>query len=37
MLGVDTVALTRDARLGCPRQQEIGIKTAVPLGFRVNE
>ena len=35
LLGVDTVTLTRDARLGCPRVLEIGINTAVRLGFRV--
>lgn len=35
LLGVDTVTLTRDARLGCPRLLEIGINTAVRLGFRV--
>ena len=35
LLGVDTVTLTRDARLGCARVLEIGIDTAVRLGFRV--
>ena len=35
LLGVDTVTLTRDARLGCPRLLEIGINTAVRMGFRV--
>jgi phosphomannomutase len=35
LLGVDTVTLTRDARLGCPRVLEIGINTALRLGFRV--
>lgn len=35
LLGVDTVTLTRDARLGCPRVLEIGINTAVRMGFRV--
>jgi phosphomannomutase len=35
LLGVDTVVLTRDARLGCPRVLEIGINTALRLGFRV--
>lgn len=35
LLGVDTVTLTRDARLGCPRLLELGINTAVRLGFRV--
>jgi phosphomannomutase len=34
-LGVDTVTLTRDARLGCARVLEIGIQTAMRLGFRV--
>ncbi len=35
LLGVDTVTLTRDARLGCARVLEIGIHTALRLGFRV--
>ena len=35
LLGVDTVTLTRDARLGCPRLLELGINTALRLGFRV--
>jgi phosphomannomutase len=35
LLGVDTVTLTRDARLGCPRLLEIGANTAVRMGFRV--
>jgi phosphomannomutase len=35
LLGVDTVTLSRDARLGCPRVLEIGINTAVQMGFRV--
>ncbi|HEY4235220.1 MAG TPA: hypothetical protein VGM76_17445 [Lacipirellulaceae bacterium] len=35
LLGVDTVTLARDARLGCPRVLEIGINTALRLGFRV--
>jgi phosphomannomutase len=35
LLGVDTVTLTRDARLGGPRVLEIGVQTAVRLGFRV--
>lgn len=34
-LGVDTVTLTRDARLGCPRVLELGVSTALRLGFRV--
>ena len=32
--GVDTVTLTRDARLGCARVLEIGIEAALRLGFR---
>lgn len=35
LLGVDTVTLTRDARLGCARVIELGIAAAVRLGFRV--
>jgi len=35
LLGVDTVTLTRDARLGCPRVLELGVTTALRLGFRV--
>lgn len=35
LLGVDTVTLSRDVRLGCPRVLEIGINTAVRMGFRV--
>jgi phosphomannomutase len=35
LLGVDTVTLTRDARLGGPRVMEIGARTAVRMGFRV--
>jgi phosphomannomutase len=35
LLGVDTVTLTRDARLGCARVLEIGIETALRQGFRV--
>ena len=35
MIGVDTLVMTRDARLGCPRVMEIGIKVAVEAGFRV--
>ena len=35
LLGVDTVTLTRDARLGGPRVLELGIQTALRLGFRV--
>lgn len=35
MIGVDTLVMTRDARLGCSRVMEIGIKVAVEAGFRV--
>jgi phosphomannomutase len=35
LLGVDTVTFARDARLGCPRLLELGIHTALRLGFRV--
>ncbi len=35
LLGVDTVTLARDARLGAGRVMEIGVDTAVRLGFRV--
>ena len=35
LLGVDTIALTRDARLGCARVLEIGVDTAIHMGFRV--
>jgi len=35
IIGVDTLVLTRDARLGCARVMEIGIKVAVEAGFRV--
>src|SRR5262245_30933652 len=34
LLGVDTLTLTRDARLGCARVLEIAADTAVRLGFR---
>lgn len=34
-IGVDTVVLTRDARLGCARVLEIGVDTCVRLGMRV--
>ena len=34
LLGVDTVTLTRDARLGCPRVLEIGIATARRMGLQ---
>jgi len=35
MIGVDTLVMTRDARLGCARVMEIGIKVAVEGGFRL--
>lgn len=35
LLEVDTVTLTRDARLGCARVMEIGMEVALRLGFRV--
>ncbi len=35
LIGVDTLVLTRDARLGCARVMEIGIKVAVNAGFRI--
>ncbi|NOX64858.1 MAG: hypothetical protein GXO85_03440 [Chlorobi bacterium] len=35
LLGVDTINITRDARLGCARVMEIAINTAVDAGFRV--
>ena len=35
IIGVDTLVLTRDARLGCARVMEIGIKVAVEAGFRL--
>lgn len=35
IIGVDTIVLTRDARLGCARVMEIGINVAVEAGFRV--
>ena len=34
LLGVDTVTLTRDARLGCARVLELGIETALRMGLR---
>jgi phosphomannomutase len=34
LLGVDTVTLTRDARLGCARVLELGVETALRLGLR---
>ncbi|MGF1633994.1 MAG: hypothetical protein ACFCVE_09120 [Phycisphaerae bacterium] len=34
-LGVDTLTLTRDARLGCGRVMEIALDVALPAGFRV--
>ena len=35
IIGVDTITITRDTRLGCARLMEIGIKVAVESGFRV--
>jgi phosphomannomutase len=35
LIGVDTLVFTRDARLGCARVMEIGIKVAVEGGFRL--
>ena len=35
MIGVDTLVITRDARLGCARVMEIGTKVAVEAGFRI--
>jgi phosphomannomutase len=35
LLGVDTITLTRDARLGCGRVMELGIDVAMRMGFRV--
>ena len=35
IIGVDTLVMTRDARLGCARVMEIGIKVAVEAGFRL--
>lgn len=35
IIGVDTLIITRDARLGCARVMEIGIKVATEAGFRV--
>lgn len=35
IIGVDTLVITRDARLGCARVMEIGIKVATEAGFRV--
>ncbi|HUX20691.1 MAG TPA: hypothetical protein VMW69_05580 [Spirochaetia bacterium] len=34
-LGVDTVTISRDARLGAPRVMEIGVEVAVRAGFMV--
>ncbi len=36
LLGIDTINITRDARLGCARIMEIAINTAVEAGFRVH-
>lgn len=35
MIGVDTLVLTRDARLGCARVMEIGMNVAIEAGFRL--
>jgi len=35
LLDVDTITVTRDARLGCARVMEIGLEVALRLGFRV--
>jgi len=35
MLGIDTLVMARDARLGCARVIEIGIKVALESGFRI--
>jgi phosphomannomutase len=35
IVGADTLVMTRDARLGCARVMEIGIKVAVEAGFRI--
>src|SRR5437870_11265184 len=35
MLGVDTVTLSRDARLGAPHVMELGVAAAMRMGFRV--
>jgi phosphomannomutase len=35
LIGVDTLVITRDARLGCARVMELGIKVAVEAGFRL--
>lgn len=35
IIGVDTLVMTRDARLGCARVMEIGIRVAVEAGFRL--
>jgi len=35
LIGVDTLVMARDARLGCARVMEIGIKVAVEAGFRI--
>ncbi len=36
LLGVDTINITRDTRLGCARVMEIAIDTAIGAGFRVH-
>ncbi len=35
IIGSDTIVLTRDARLGCARVMEIGMKVIVEAGFRL--
>jgi len=35
IIGVDTLVLTRDARLGCAHVMEIGIRVAMEAGFRI--
>lgn len=35
LIGVDTLVITRDARLGCARVMKIGIKVAMEAGFSV--
>lgn len=35
LLGVDTLALTRDGRLGGPRVMELGVEVALRMGLRV--
>lgn len=35
LIGVDTLIISRDARLGCARVMEIGINVAVEAGFKI--